>query len=216
MEKKNVIFLSVIAVATLLTAVIGTTFAYFTANFTTSNKQNATSTVTTKTLVGTTVTLGASIKPTEQVYPGFRAVQKIEVKGTETGDVDGQVTLTVTPNIPTEFGSDLEWTLYQSDATAITCDAPVTKTTAGATGGNQVYQETTCSDSVMTSAAKAITTSSDTTAKTTSTITVKKGETHNFYLVVNFKNTTSDQASLQGKTFTFNVVANQVDNTTTK
>ena len=37
MEKKNVIFLSVIAVATLLTAVIGTTFAYFTANITTSN-----------------------------------------------------------------------------------------------------------------------------------------------------------------------------------
>ena len=37
MEKKNVIFLSVIAVATLLTAVIGTTFAYFTANFAVSN-----------------------------------------------------------------------------------------------------------------------------------------------------------------------------------
>ena len=34
MEKKNVIFLSVIAVATLLTAVIGTTFAYFTATIT--------------------------------------------------------------------------------------------------------------------------------------------------------------------------------------
>ena len=34
MEKKNVIFLSVIAVATLLTAVIGTTFAYFTATVT--------------------------------------------------------------------------------------------------------------------------------------------------------------------------------------
>ena len=214
MEKKNVIFLSVIAVATLLTAVIGTTFAYFTANFTTSNKENAPSTVTTKSLVGTTVTLGASIKPAEQVYPGFRAVQKIELNGTDTGVVDGQVTLKVTPNIPSEFGTDLEWTLYQSDATAITCEAPVTKTTAGAAGGNQVYQETTCSDSVMTSATKAIATSSDTTAKTTSTITVKKGETHNFYLVVNFKNTTSNQASLQGKTFTFNVEATQVDNTT--
>ena len=34
MEKKNVIFLSVIAVATLLTAVVGTTFAYFTATVT--------------------------------------------------------------------------------------------------------------------------------------------------------------------------------------
>ena len=61
MEKKNVIFLSVIAVATLLTAVIGTTFAYFTANFTVSNKQNATSTVTTKTLSGVTITLGNKI-----------------------------------------------------------------------------------------------------------------------------------------------------------
>ena len=214
MEKKNVIFLSVIAVATLLTAVIGTTFAYFTANFTTSNAGNATSTVKTKTLVGTTVTLGDPIKPAEQIYPGFRGVQKIEVKGTDTGDVDGQLTLTVTPTIPTEFGEDLEWTLYQSDATAITCGTPVTKTTTGATGGNQVYQETTCSDSVMTSAAKAIATSSDTTAKTTATITVKKGETHNFYLVVNFKNTTSNQASLQGKEFSFKVEAAQVDNTT--
>ena len=31
MDKKNTVFLSVIAVATLLTAVVGTTFAYFTA-----------------------------------------------------------------------------------------------------------------------------------------------------------------------------------------
>lgn len=216
MEKKNVIFLSVIAVATLLTAVIGTTFAYFTANFTVSNKENATSTVNTKTLVGTTVTLGDKIDPGDAIYPGFRGVQKIEVKGTDTGDVDGQVTLKVTPNIPTDFGSDLEWTLYQSDKAAITCEAPVTKTTTGVDGGNQVYQETTCSDDVMASAAKAIATSSDTTAKTTATITVKKGETHNFYLVVNFKNTTSNQVSLQGKTFTFSVEASQVDNTTTR
>ena len=214
MEKKNVIFLSVIAVATLLTAVIGTTFAYFTANFTTSNAENATSTVTTKTLVGTTVTLGDPIKATEAIYPGFRGAQEITVEGTETGDVAGQLTLTVTPNIPSEFGSDIEWTLYQSDSAAITCGTPVTKTTTGVTGGNQVYQETTCSDSVMTSAAKAIATSSDNTAKTTATITVNKGETHKFYLVVNFKNTTSDQASLQGKTFTFKVEASQVDNTT--
>ena len=80
MEKKNVIFLSVIAVATLLTAVIGTTFAYFTAKFNVSNKENATSTVKTKTLVGTTVTLGDKIDPGDAIYPGFRGVQKIEVK----------------------------------------------------------------------------------------------------------------------------------------
>ena len=48
MEKKNVIFLSVIAVATLLTAVIGTTFAYFTANFAVSNKDAVNSVKTKK------------------------------------------------------------------------------------------------------------------------------------------------------------------------
>ena len=34
MEKKNMVFLSVIAVATLLTAVVGTTFSFFTATAT--------------------------------------------------------------------------------------------------------------------------------------------------------------------------------------
>ena len=43
MEKKNVVFLTVLAVATLLTAVVGTTFAYFTATVSGSQAVNATS-----------------------------------------------------------------------------------------------------------------------------------------------------------------------------
>lgn len=215
MEKKNVIFLSVIAVATLLTAVIGTTFAYFTANFTVSNTGNATSTVNTKTLVGTTVTLGAPIKPTDTVYPGFKAVQEITVEGTATGEVDGVVTLTVTPTIASEFGSDIEWTLYQSDDTAITCDAPVTNTTADA-AGNKVYQTTNCTG-ITASTAKAIATNTGSDAKTTSNITVKAGATHKFYLVAEYKNNESAaQNAAQGKSFGFTVSAKQVDNTSTK
>lgn len=212
MEKKNVIFLSVIAVATLLTAVIGTTFAYFTANFTVSNQENANSSVKTKTLVGTTVTLGAPIKPTETVYPGFKAVQEITVTGT-SGEVDGVVTLTVTPTIASEFGSDIEWTLYQSDDTAITCDAPVTNTTADA-AGNKVYQSTNCTG-ITASTAKAIVTNTGSDAKTTSNITVKAGATHKFYLVAEYKNNESAaQNAAQGKSFSFTVSAKQVDNTT--
>ena len=47
MEKKNVVFLTVLAVATLLTAVVGTTFAYFTATVQ-GNGSATTTTITTR------------------------------------------------------------------------------------------------------------------------------------------------------------------------
>lgn len=209
MEKKNVIFLSVIAVATLLTAVIGTTFAYFTANFTVSNTQNATSTVTTKTLSGVTVTLGNKISG-DPVYPGFKGVQEITVEGSEA-DVAGQFTLTVTPNIDTAFGNDVVWSLYQSD-TAITCDTPVTKTDAGA-NGNQIYQTTNCTDVSKLTALISNDTTTANTAKTTATLTAPNGGTAKYYLVAEYKNNTAAAQNAQGKVFNLTVSAKQVNNT---
>ena len=43
MEKKNMVLLTVIAVATLLVAVVGATFAYFTATSTTTGNETTTS-----------------------------------------------------------------------------------------------------------------------------------------------------------------------------
>ena len=209
MEKKNVIFLSVIAVATLLTAVIGTTFAYFTANFTVSNKQNATSTVTTKTLSGVTITLGNKISG-NPVYPGFKGVQEITVTGTKA-DVAGQFTLTVTPSIDTAFGNDVVWSLYKSDS-AITCDTPVTKTDAGA-NGNQIYQTTNCTDVSKLTALISNDTTTANTAKTTATLTAPNGGTAKYYLVAEYKNNTAAAQNAQGKTFNLTVSATQVNNT---
>lgn len=209
MEKKNVIFLSVIAVATLLTAVIGTTFAYFTANFTVSNTQNATSTVTTKTLSGVTITLGNKISG-NPVYPGFKGVQEITVTGTKA-DVAGQFTLTVTPSIDTAFGNDVVWSLYQSD-TAITCDTPVTKTDAGA-NGNQIYQTTNCTDVSKLTALISNDTTTANTAKTTATLTAPNGGTAKYYLVAEYKNNTAAAQNAQGKVFNLTVSAKQVNNT---
>lgn len=209
MEKKNVIFLSVIAVATLLTAVIGTTFAYFTANFTVSNKQNATSTVTTKTLSGVTITLGNKISG-NPVYPGFKGVQEITVTGTKA-DIAGQFTLTVTPSIDTAFGNDVVWSLYKSDS-AITCDTPVTKTDAGA-NGNQIYQTTNCTDVSKLTALISNDTTTANTAKTTATLTAPNGGTAKYYLVAEYKNNTAAAQNAQGKTFNLTVSATQVNNT---
>ena len=68
MEKKNVVFLTVLAVATLLTAVVGTTFAYFTATVTNTNTPSATS-VTTASDLGITYSDGDRIGMTN-IVPG--------------------------------------------------------------------------------------------------------------------------------------------------
>lgn len=74
MEKKNVVFLTVLAVATLLTAVVGTTFAYFTATVTNTNTPTATQ-VTTASDLGITYSDGDEIGMTN-IVPGQYTDQK--------------------------------------------------------------------------------------------------------------------------------------------
>lgn len=77
MEKKNVVFLTVLAVATLLTAVVGTTFAYFTASV--SGNNTATPTViTTANNLGITYQDGDVISPTA-IEPGWSQTKTISV-----------------------------------------------------------------------------------------------------------------------------------------
>ena len=136
MEKKNVIFLSVIAVATLLTAVIGTTFAYFTANITTSNAANSNTTVKTKVIAGAVMDMGSKIEATG-VYPGYKTVKPITVTGSGVADSQpANATITVTPSLGA-FASDVTWKLYKS-STAITC------TSSPVTTGTQYYDNATC------------------------------------------------------------------------
>ena len=57
MERKNTVLLTVIAIATLLVAVVGATFAYFTAsNSVNTNSTGDTSIKATQELVGATLT----------------------------------------------------------------------------------------------------------------------------------------------------------------
>ena len=73
MEKKNMVLLTVIAVATLLVAVVGATFAYFTASTTASGTADAT--VTTSKQDGATITFTGTESKLELLdYPGGLAV----------------------------------------------------------------------------------------------------------------------------------------------
>ena len=83
MEKKNVVFLTVLAIATLLTAVVGTTFAYFTATVT--NKTTPTqTTVTTANAISVEYDDGAAVSLLNAV-PGASATKTFTVtnEGTE-------------------------------------------------------------------------------------------------------------------------------------
>ena len=118
MEKKNTILLTVIAVATLLVAVVGATFAYFTAT-SSSQGDTATSDVTTAQIASLNVTSTASEKSYLE-YPGGIAVlgagvkiDKEAVSAGSTSTVDYDVTLSYTNNTST----DLTYSIYRKEAT---------------------------------------------------------------------------------------------------
>lgn len=151
MEKKNTILLTVIAIATLLVAVVGATFAYFTAQVTTNNDDQNNVDVTTAALATATMDLGPQVTAND-IYPGAKVVKPIHVTG---GCREGATTctpintdITVTPNINSDvFKTDITWKLYKSDQ-PITCRnviVPAAQTPGQTTdtNGNPVTNSTT-------------------------------------------------------------------------
>lgn len=97
MEKKNVVFLTVLAVATLLTAVVGTTFAYFTATVQGNGSATAT-TVTTADNLKITYSDGAQITG-NSIVPGWASTTKtITVTNNSNVAIDYQISWTAVAN----------------------------------------------------------------------------------------------------------------------
>ena len=105
------VLLTVIAVATLLVAVVGATFAYFTATSTTGGNETTTSATTAQlaTLSWTAEETGRS----PQVYPGFKAFQAYTLAAGGTGSARYQLTLTA--NVDPAFKSgDVTYSIYKA------------------------------------------------------------------------------------------------------
>lgn len=94
MEKKNTVLLTVIAVATLLVAVVGATFAYFSANITENNK---TQTVLKSAELGITFT-GTQEVTAEAIEPGWTADKVFTVENTSDYDMTFDINFTNTVN----------------------------------------------------------------------------------------------------------------------
>lgn len=113
MERKNTILLTVIAVATLLVAVVGATFAYFTAT-TTSSGTGDTATGTTATVNNVTLNTSPAANQSQIDYPGGALVVGLEAvaaggEATLNYNINGTITST-----GLDSGTELSWTLYES------------------------------------------------------------------------------------------------------
>ncbi len=88
MERKNVVLLTVIAVATLLTAMVGSTFAYFTAQVSGTGVNKEVVNATTAT-VSATYTEGSNIAiDANAIDPSWSGTKKITIENTSAVDID--------------------------------------------------------------------------------------------------------------------------------
>ena len=211
MEKKNMILLTVIAVSTLLVAVVGATFAYFTATSTSTGNTNKT-TVTTAEIASTGYTFETEENDGTLVYPGYMSVStyKLAAAGdaTSTATYDLQLKMTV----PTEFGTDVSYAIYTEDAA--TASGVFTKGTPQidtATNGEAHYFITGSSfaKNEMTElvAETAVTGAEGEQSFNIATNTTINGGVTRFYKVVlKYKNNEAAAQAAQGKSIFANLV----------
>ncbi len=209
MEKKNTILLTVIAIATLLVAVVGATFAYFTASVTTSGNETNDS-VTTKSLASATVVVGDAISE-DSAYPGFSALRTVEITGAGSADstaLTGKIV--IDPTVATAFdaGQHVSVTVYKT--TAAKDESAVCTNTDGqgtdASGNTTYYTTSSCTlPATKTEAvAKTVITSSSSNIEVPVTIAYNTVET--YYIVLEYENvTTADQNSEQGSSIELNI-----------
>lgn len=222
MEKKNTILLTVIAVATLLVAVVGATFAYFTATAGTSGDGDSTGTLNTATVANIGIQTAAVGHSDDVIYPGTMNYAAMSAAPTKTGSDSANYTLTytikgsVTLSEAFEAGS-VYYTVYRTTSSVpdpVTCK-PVA-TTEGA-GGTQYSQE--CSVAAGLTGGETVQTrtavegSSATISIPDQELTTESGQTYYYYLVVEYPDTDGDQNADQNKTITASLTGADITNT---
>lgn len=194
MDKKNMILLTVIAVATLLIAVVGATFAYFTASTNLTNG-GQTSTATTSQLSDVGLSVTADLSYESMAYPGGFSVVGVKAE-TSKGATDThnyRISYNVDMEFTNETGTALTWTLYEKSSqltNADSCTLQENNETAGET--HYWYTCTTTNDygtQVQTG-----TVAAGANAVRVSTTALESLDTTNstyYYLVVNYPNDAS-------------------------
>lgn len=188
MEKKHVILLTVVAVATLLTAVVGATFAYFSTTVTKNIANgNNTATVSTAKYSASTITFtsGSNKIELENAVPGDTSTTDFTITNSGETAIDYNITWTDVTSTFNVANPDFVGTVPATQADELVY-------TVACTGGTTFNKtETTMPLN-----------NSDDNAKIATGVTVSAGATASCSLVVTFKNTGADQNYNQGRAFT--------------
>lgn len=227
MEKKNTILLTVIAIATLLVAVVGATFAYFTASITTTGDEDGTKSntnITTRTMTNAVMDLGNIMASSEDneaknVLPGFKMMKSVTVTGTAPEGVtnplaiDADIVLTATAD--EGFGKEnIKYTIYVVEGenapkvvdtenpanNLCTASTPKSDPIAETPGTYKFYDAMTCNVSGLGTSISDGTFSTNDEARTT--VSISAGKTYTYYILVEYANADADQTTAEaGKGF---------------
>lgn len=173
-NKGQSIFLSVVGVATLLVAIVGATFAYFSISVT-GNETASSIQVTTAIVGGVTFADGNDINVTE-IYPGWSATKTFTVANTTANSTD-QIKYNISLNVTTNTLTDV--------------------------ANNQfVHQLSGTSSNTGTLVSVAVDTIVPTTTTTFTGDGILNGtDTHTYTYKIDFKEANTVQDTAQGKTF---------------
>ena len=196
-NKKNLLFL-ITAVCLVGLIGIGASYAYYLANFSVSNPENANNNLTTTSTTDVVMDMQGKYAPSNTV-PGFKGVKEVVVRGLgQKNSVPSEASIQITPDFA-DFGNDVTWKLYKSD-TPITCTSNVNE-------GIQYYDEATCDIPKSASLLLEGGAESDYLNITVNPLTETK-----YYLVVEYANN-GDQSSQMGKSFSVTIgLGNKVKN----
>ena len=190
-KKGNTVLLTVIAVATLLVAVVGATFAYFTA--TVAGNESASSVIVSTAKIGQITYVNGNTITLNNVYPGAKSNEiTFTVKSSDDSTVD--------------INYALQWVNVEN-----TFDDSITDTDGNTATGNPAdleYYLLGESSSNGTVVALADTTNHRATAPTAASVVIGSGvlkaggDVHTYTMYVVFKETGSNQNVNQGRAFT--------------
>ena len=188
-NKQKVLF-SIVAVCLVGLIGMGVSYAYYIANFSVSNPENANNNLTTTLTTDVVMDLQGKYAPSN-VVPGFKGVKEVVVRGLgEKNSAPSEVSIQITPNFA-DFGNDIAWKLYKSD-TPITCTSKVKE-------GIEYYDEATCDIPKSANLLLEGGAESDFFNITVNPLTETK-----YYLVVEYANN-GNQSSQMGKSFSITI-----------
>lgn len=222
MEKKNTVLLTVIAVATLLVAVVGATFAYFTAS-TAGSGAGTVNTSTTTSVGAVKLDLATTANTADIKYPGGMMVNGASVTSTVTGAGTFDATYTINGTVDAtalaSANTTVKYSLYRLDS-AVTGDllSGCTLQTS-ASNGVTTYYYTGCAANTAITATTAVATGTITDLTQVATITVNDTTSFSgitsaatksvyYYLVVEYvNNAAAEQNDDMGKAITAQITS---------